>query len=132
MATHRNRISFRACALALCLVWVGATGAVAAVSTMPEVPIAKRACHDEKTVLLVAAQFGSVLVVRGKGLRAIVRAAWGLSDKEPPVASKLLIVMGTDGMVHLFAIHHGCVRWSLTGSSSALTPAFKNLLQAQP
>ncbi len=131
MANHRYPTELLALALAACLALSGATGAVAAVPMMPDIST-KRTCHDERTVMLVAAQFGTVLVVKGKRVPAVVAAAWRMTKSRPPVASKLFIVMSPDGIVRMFAIHEGCVQRTLSGSANAFIPALKGLFATQP
>ena len=109
----------------LAVTWVSLTPANAAIGDQSggELPIP--VCHDEETMLLVAAQFGRVLVVTGEQTSVIVDAAWRMIEKRPPVANKLYVVIGRDGIVHLFAVNGGCVRRSMAATLQAFRTIFR-------
>lgn len=109
----------------LAITWASLTPANGAIGDQSEGGLPVPFCHDEETVLLVAAQFGSVLVVTGEQTSVIVDAAWRMIEKRPPVASKLYVVIGRDGIVHLFAVNGGCVRRSMAATLQAFRTIFR-------
>ncbi len=56
--------------------WLSITPALAAFVEQPDGGLTEPACHDEATVLLVAGQFGSVLIVSGNRAPILAEVAW--------------------------------------------------------
>ncbi len=114
---------------ALTVAWTLISPSNAAVVDQPEGGLTEPVCHDEATVLLVAAQFGTVLVLTGKKAPVIAAAAWRAIEKVPPVANKLYIVIGKDGLVRLFAVNRGCVRRSMAATFKAFRAIFGDAME---
>ena len=96
----------------LVVAWLSITPSNAAFVDQPEGGLTKIACHDEATVLLVAGQFGLVLVVSGQSAPVLADVAWRMIEKRPPVVSKVCVVIAKNGLVRLYAVNRGCVRRS--------------------
>lgn len=125
---RRQRIRRAVQFLAALVVWMTVTPSSALVVDQPEGGFVKPVCHAEATMLLVAVQFGTVIVATGDSALDMVAAAWGKIDQTPPSASKLYVVIGQDGLVRLFAVNRGCVRRSMVAPLGAFRTILSDVL----
>ena len=101
---ERNR-QFGLSLTILAVAWLSITPAAGAFVDQPEGGLTEIVCHNEATVLLVAGQFGSVLIVSGRRAPILADVAWRAIEKTPPVTTRIYVVIGKDAMV--FALPRG-------------------------
>ena len=67
-------------------------------------------CHDALTIKTIGTHFGTVFHFR-KNVAALAALTWAAADKPPPIARELIVVVGRDGLVRVYAVaDRQCVR----------------------